>query len=130
MKVKVISWSRSSQGHSHFEVKVILESNGNVFGFLFRSGRWIFGRMSILLVLYYRVGNLEWVLLKTIVLVYNQGSHFSGLTKFPIFPVYLKQISRYRFLFSFNVDVPYKYPHYSLNNFTNEPGVIFCNLLI
>ena len=28
---KVISWSRSSQGHSHFEVKVILESNGNVF---------------------------------------------------------------------------------------------------
>ena len=31
LKIKVISWSISSQGHSHFEAKVILESNGNVF---------------------------------------------------------------------------------------------------
>ena len=40
IKVKVISWSRSSQGHSHFEVKVILESNGNVFQLLSQNG-WL-----------------------------------------------------------------------------------------
>ena len=43
--------SRSSQGHSHFKVKVILESNGNVFRFLSQSGRLAFVRMLILLVL-------------------------------------------------------------------------------
>ena len=35
----------SSQGHSYFEVKVILELNGNVFRFLSRSGRLAFVRM-------------------------------------------------------------------------------------
>ena len=50
-KVKVISWSRSSQGHSHFKVKVILESNCNVFQFQSRSGRLVFVRMLILLVI-------------------------------------------------------------------------------
>ena len=40
-----------SQGHSHFEVKVILESNGNVFRFLPQS-RWLaLIRMLIFLVI-------------------------------------------------------------------------------
>ena len=37
----VLMWSlrsRSSQDHSHFEVKVIMESNGNEFRFPSRSG--------------------------------------------------------------------------------------------
>ena len=42
--------SRSSQGHSHFKVKVILQSNVKVFQFLSRSGRLAFVRMLILLV--------------------------------------------------------------------------------
>ena len=50
IKVKVISWSRSFQGHSHFKVKVILESNGNVFRFISQSGWFAFVRMLILLV--------------------------------------------------------------------------------
>ena len=37
-KVKVISISKSSKGQSHFDVKVMLESNGNVFPFLCQSG--------------------------------------------------------------------------------------------
>ena len=40
IKVKVISWSMSSQGHNHVKVKVILELNGNVFQFLSWSG-WL-----------------------------------------------------------------------------------------
>ena len=48
LKVKVISWSRSSQGHSHFEVKVILESNGNVFQFLSQSRQLAFVQMLII----------------------------------------------------------------------------------
>ena len=43
--------SRSSQCHCHFEVKVTLESNGNVFQFLSRSGRLDFVRILILLVM-------------------------------------------------------------------------------
>ena len=50
IKVKVISWSRSSQVHSHFMVKVMLESNANVFRFLSQSGQLAFVRMLILLV--------------------------------------------------------------------------------
>ena len=51
LSIKVISWSRSSQGYSHFKVKVILKSNGNVFQFLSRNGRLAFVRMLIFLVL-------------------------------------------------------------------------------
>ena len=47
IQVQGYSRSRSSQDHSHFEVKVILESNDNVFRFLFRSGRLAFVRMLI-----------------------------------------------------------------------------------
>ena len=37
-----MSWLRSSQGHTHFKVKVILESNGNVFlDFYPESGGWL-----------------------------------------------------------------------------------------
>ena len=45
MKVKVVSRSQS------FEVKVIPESNGNVFQFLSQSGWLAFARMLIFLVL-------------------------------------------------------------------------------
>ena len=48
--------SRSSHGQgclniSHFEVKDILESNGNVFRYLSRSGQLAFVRMLIFLVI-------------------------------------------------------------------------------
>ena len=52
IKVKVISQSRLSQGHSHFEVKIIQESNGNVFQFLSWSRRLAFVQMLIFLVFY------------------------------------------------------------------------------
>ena len=42
--------SRSSHGQGHFNVKVILESNGNVFQFLSLSGQLAFIQMLILLV--------------------------------------------------------------------------------
>ena len=41
-----------TQGHSHFKVKVILESNGNVFQFLSQSGWLAFVQMLIFLVIY------------------------------------------------------------------------------
>ena len=49
----VLMWSlrsRSYQGHSYFKVKVILESNGNVFQFLSQSEWLAFVRMLTLLV--------------------------------------------------------------------------------
>ena len=53
LKVKVIlvqghSRSQSFSSQGHFQVKVILESNGNVFQFLPRSGWLAFGRMLII----------------------------------------------------------------------------------
>ena len=52
LKVKIISWSRSTQGHSHFEVKVILESNCNVFRFYPKAGSWLLSECLSLLLIY------------------------------------------------------------------------------
>ena len=45
--------SRSSHGQGHFKVKVILESDGNVFQFLSQSRQLAFVQMLILLVVGY-----------------------------------------------------------------------------
>ena len=50
LQVKVIriqGESRSSEGHSHFEVNFILELNGNVFRFLSQRGHLAFVQMLI-----------------------------------------------------------------------------------